>query len=187
MVYLGLGANLGDREANLTEAVRRLRQSGIQVEACSSLYETEPVGYAGQPRFLNAACQAKTDLTPEQLLKAVKDIEREMGRVPSFPNAPRPIDIDMLFYGDLVMDTPDLIIPHPRLAERAFVLTPLAEIAPEVVHPVLKAAVADLLAKVSGREGVRKREAPTSRHGSTTKYTKYSNATALPPADDLRV
>lgn len=155
-VYLGLGANLGDREANLMEAVRRLRSLGVKVEVCSSLYETEPIGYTDQSPFLNAACRAKTDLSPEQLLAAIKDIEREMGRVPSFLNAPRFIDIDILLYGDLVTNTPDLTIPHPRLAERAFVLVPLVEIAPELIHPVLEKTVAELLKEVQGLEGVRK-------------------------------
>jgi len=134
-VYLGLGANLGDREANLKKALRLLA-ARLKVEKVSSFYETEPAGYADQPRFLNAVCQAATDLEPLKLLHFAKDVERKMGRKRTFRNAPRLIDIDILLYDDKVMETPELTTPHPRLVERAFVLVPLAEIAPGIRHPV---------------------------------------------------
>ena len=154
-VYLGLGANLGDRQANLARALKLLGER-LHVELVSSIYETEPVGYAEQPLFLNAVCRAQTELGPLQLLSLVKGIEASLGRVPSFPNAPRPIDIDIIFYGDLIMETPDLTIPHPRLEERAFVLIPLLEVAPDLRHPVSGEHIKDLAARVRGREGVKK-------------------------------
>lgn len=125
-----------------------------QIEQLSSLYETDPVGYADQPRFLNAVCRLATSLSPEDLLSAVKDIEAGMGREPGFPNAPRPIDIDILFYGDWIMNLPHLVIPHPRLEERAFVLVPLAEIAPGLVHPVSGRTVKEMVDSLESRAGV---------------------------------
>jgi 2-amino-4-hydroxy-6-hydroxymethyldihydropteridine diphosphokinase len=154
-VYLGLGTNLGDRMNNLTSALKLLGRK-VTIKKISSVYETEPVGYKEQPLFLNAVLLAMTELDPMELLHFIKGIESELGRQPSFRNAPRLIDIDILFYGDLVMETPELIIPHPRIAERAFVLAPLAEIAPEVVHPLSHKKISDLLAEVEGRGGVRK-------------------------------
>ena len=150
--YLGLGSNLGDREANMMQAMRLLLER-LRVEQVSFLYETEPVGYLEQPRFLNAVCQVSTELTAEELLALAKDIEGRMGRVPSFPNVPRPIDIDILLYEDLILETPDLVIPHPRLTERAFVLVLLAELAPDLVHPVTGERISELAVRV-GREGV---------------------------------
>src|SRR2546426_525753 len=133
-VYLGLGSNLGDREANIRSAIALLSQHLAIVKA-APIYETEPLGYADQPSFLNTACLVSTELSPEELLRLAKNIEKEIGRTPSFLNGPREIDIDILMYGDLVLDIPGLSIPHLRIAERAFVLVPLAEIAPGVVHP----------------------------------------------------
>ena len=135
-VYLGLGSNLGDRHGCLIEALERL-QSHVVIDAISSIYETEPWGYADQPRFLNAACGGETDLTPHELLSAVKAIEAEMGREPTFRYGPRAIDIDILLYGEAVIDQVDVSIPHAHLHERDFVLAPLNEIAPEAVHPKL--------------------------------------------------
>ncbi|HVP20408.1 MAG TPA: GTP cyclohydrolase MptA [Anaerolineaceae bacterium] len=153
--YLALGANLGDRQANLLQAIQSIRTSA-SVENISSFYETRPVGYVDQPDFLNMACFITTELAPLELLHTLKQIERQMGRQASFRNAPRPIDIDILFYDDLVLETPELTIPHPRMSERAFVLVPLAEIAPEVIHPVQKIAVSELLRRVdqSGVKGI---------------------------------
>lgn len=157
VVYLGLGANLGDRESNLIKALEMLAE-GVRMEAVSSLYETEPMGYLEQPRFLNIVCRGTTPLEPQRLLALAKKIEGSLGRVASFPNAPRPIDIDILFYGDSAIDTPELVIPHPRIAERAFVLVPLAELAPELAHPLTGHTVKSMLAEVNGREGVVRRE-----------------------------
>ena len=154
-VYLGLGSNLGDRKANLERALQLLGQR-LDVERVSSVYETEPVGYVAQHPFLNAVCRAQTDLGPMQLLSVIKGIEASMGRVPSFPNAPRPIDLDIILYGDLVVETPELTIPHPRLRERAFVLIPLFELDAGLVHPATSERIRDLVARVQGREGVRK-------------------------------
>jgi len=154
-VYLSLGSNVGDRKANLEKALRLLGQR-LQIEQVSSVYETEPVGYTEQPRFLNAVCRVETDIGPLQLLSLIKGIEASLGRVPSFPNAPRPIDVDILFYSDLVMETPELTIPHPRIKERAFVLIPLLEIAPDLLHPVTSESIRDLAANVLGKEDVRK-------------------------------
>ncbi len=151
-VHLGLGANLGDRQSNLAQALQHIRARAT-VEQVSACYETEPVGYLDQPKFLNIACTISTELDPQELLAFLKQIEARMGREKTFRDGPRPIDIDILFYDDLVLESGDLVIPHPRLHERAFVLTPLAEIAPNFVHPVLHASVADLLARVD-RSGV---------------------------------
>jgi len=154
VVYLGLGANTGNRHQNLKRALALL-SGKIEVGKVSSIYETEPVGNINQPRFLNMVCQARTSLTPEELLTLAKDIEKKMGRLPAAERwGPRPIDIDILFYGDRVIETPELVIPHPRLTERAFVLVPLAEIAPDLVHPVTGKTVRQLLEEVGGKEGV---------------------------------
>ena len=154
-VYLGLGANLDDRQGNLLRAVELLSQWG-QIEELSSLYETEPVGYLDQPPFLNAACQLMTTLTAEELLAVAKNIEATLGRIQSFRNAPRPIDIDILFYGEQVINSPQLTIPHPRLEERAFVLVPLAEIAPDLVHPVNGLTVQEMVQRLGSLKGVTK-------------------------------
>src|SRR5579885_2977193 len=133
--YLALGSNLGDRRGNIAAALQRLRAI-IEIETISSVYETEPVGYLEQPRFLNIVCGGKTRLSAQELLKAAKEIEVAIGRQPTFRNGPRPIDIDIIFYDDLHITEDNLTIPHPRMAERAFVLVPLAEIAPDAVDPV---------------------------------------------------
>ncbi|MBI2165460.1 MAG: 2-amino-4-hydroxy-6-hydroxymethyldihydropteridine diphosphokinase [Chloroflexi bacterium] len=152
---LGLGSNLGDRLAYLQRAVEAIEARGIEVRKLSPVYETEPVGFMEQPRFLNAVSLAATDLDAHALLAAVKAIERELGRRPTFKGGPRVIDIDILFYEELVLDAEELVIPHPGLHQRAFVLVPLADVAPDWFHPVLKRSVRELLAQVKGREGVR--------------------------------
>ncbi len=154
IVYLALGSNLGDRLANLKEAIGSLTPQ-LDVKAKSSVYETPPWGYADQPKFLNQVIRAKTYLEPEQLLKHLKRLEVALGRKESFPNGPRLIDIDILFYDELVLYSPALVIPHPRLPERAFVLQPLMDLDPELVHPVNKKSVREMLATCKS-EGITK-------------------------------
>jgi 2-amino-4-hydroxy-6-hydroxymethyldihydropteridine diphosphokinase len=153
IAYLGLGSNLGDREENLRQALIRLSPNAT-VEKLSAIYETEPVGYKEQPLFLNLVCRISTDLPPDELLCFAKKIETEMGRIPSFPNAPRIMDIDILLYDDTIMETQNLTIPHPRLKDRAFVLIPLMEIEPDLIHPELDKTIAQLANAVKGREAV---------------------------------
>jgi len=147
---IALGSNLpsefGDREANLREALRRLAALG-RVTAASSFHDTEPVGYTEQPRFLNAAALIETELWPLELLRGLLEIERAMGRDRESAPAkgPRVIDLDLLLYDDMELETPELTLPHPAMHERAFVLGPLAEIAPDWVHPGLRQTVAALV------------------------------------------
>ena len=148
LVYLSIGSNLGDREAALREAVAALGPAGVRVLRVSSVYETEPVDVPGQPWFLNIAVEAETDLFAKQLLARTQSIEREMGRVRTRPKGPRTIDIDILLYGTAVIESPDLTIPHPRMANRRFVLEPLAELAPDLRHPVTGITVREMLAEV---------------------------------------
>jgi 2-amino-4-hydroxy-6-hydroxymethyldihydropteridine diphosphokinase len=143
VAYLSLGSNVGDREGNLRKAVEQLAGLGV-VEAVSSLYETEPVEVVDQPWFLNCAVILRSTREPEDLLAGVLNIERSMGRERTRPKGPRNIDIDILLFGDAIIDSPGLKIPHPGLAERLFVLEPLAEIAPEVVDPVSKKRIRTL-------------------------------------------
>ncbi len=144
-IYLGLGSNLGDRAANLREALGRLPAAGVRVRRVSPIYETEPVDYTDQRWFLNLVAEAETQLFPRQLLAATARIERELGRVRSISKGPRTIDIDILLYGGATVSTPELEIPHPRMAERRFVLAPLADLAPGLRHPVIRRTVRELL------------------------------------------
>ena len=153
IVYLALGSNLGDRRGNLAAALQRLREK-VELHTISSVYETEPVGYLDQPRFLNMVCCGKTELPAQQLLKEVKSIETIIGRQPSFRNGPRPIDIDILLYDDVQIEQEALTIPHPRMHERAFVLVPLAEISPNVIDPV-SGRTAQELADAVSHDGVK--------------------------------
>lgn len=144
IVYLALGSNMGDRLANLKQAIAALPPQ-IEAKAKSRVYETPPWGYADQPAFLNQVLKGNTYVEPGPLLKHLKRLEIALGRVPGFQNGPRLIDIDILFYDELVRDTPPLILPHPRLHERGFVLMPLNDIAPTLVHPTIGKTVSELL------------------------------------------
>lgn len=156
-VYLCLGSNMGDRQDNLDRAIELLSQR-LRLGEVSSIYDTEPIGNTNQPRFLNLVCQVFTRLAPTDLLTLIKGIETKLGRSPGKTNVPRPIDIDILLYDNQVVDTPELVIPHPRMTERAFALVPLAEIAPDVVHPVNGKTIKQLLKMVTEKQGVLKWE-----------------------------
>ncbi|MBV8707848.1 MAG: 2-amino-4-hydroxy-6-hydroxymethyldihydropteridine diphosphokinase [Acidobacteriaceae bacterium] len=153
-VYLSLGSNLGDRQLHLQRAVACLEGEGVKVQRQSSLYETEPQDVARQPWFLNIVVRCETQLFPVQLLKVLQRIERELGRVRAgaVRRGPRVIDIDILLYGNAVIDTPQLTVPHPRMTERRFVLEPLLEIAPELRHPVTKQLLRKYLDTLTGQQ-----------------------------------
>ena len=143
-VYLSLGSNLGDRRANLRNAIGKLLNAG-NLLAVSSFYETEPVEFAEQPWFLNCAVALQTELNADDFLKEIISIEREMGRQRTAPKGPRTVDIDILLFGKAVIHQPQLTIPHPAMHQRRFVLEPLAEIAPDTQHPVLKKTAREML------------------------------------------
>lgn len=153
--FLALGSNIGDREANLREALERLDAGDIRVTRRSSLYETAPRELLDQPWFLNAVVEIETSLFPMQLLARMRAVEREMGRRRVMPKGPRNIDIDILFYARAVIATAELEVPHPRLAQRRFVLEPLAEIAPDFRHPVTGKTASEMLAALEP-QGVRR-------------------------------
>jgi 2-amino-4-hydroxy-6-hydroxymethyldihydropteridine diphosphokinase len=159
-VYLGLGSNLGDRAANLEKALTALTANGVGIVRRSSFYATEPVGFAPQHWFLNCVVEAQCDLMPRQLLRATQQVERQLGRRKTVRNGPRTVDIDILLYGGNVVRMPDLEIPHPRLAERRFVLVPLREIAPGFRHPTLHRTIGEMLAASEDRSEVRQWHPP---------------------------
>lgn len=154
--YLSLGSNMGDRAENIARAIAALGLRGVRVTQESSLYETEPLEIREQPWFLNCAIAAETDLSPERLMEVLLEIEREMGRERLVPKGPRLIDMDILLYGSDSVKEPGLEIPHPRMAERKFVLVPLAEIAGETNHPVAMMTTAEMLEATADRSEVRK-------------------------------
>jgi 2-amino-4-hydroxy-6-hydroxymethyldihydropteridine diphosphokinase len=160
--YLSLGSNLGRRTANLARARRLLTAAGVEILRESSVYETEPVDYRDQPWFLNQVLEVRTAHDPPGLLRLAKSVEAGLKRVPTVAKGPRTIDIDILLAGDLVIETPDLVVPHPRLHLRNFVLAPLSELAPRIIHPVLGRSVGEL-ARASFDPCLVKRISPSRR------------------------
>jgi 2-amino-4-hydroxy-6-hydroxymethyldihydropteridine diphosphokinase len=154
-VYLSLGSNLGDREANLRAAIEKLKEIGNPV-AVSSFYETEPVDVGAQPWFMNCAVKLDTEKMPRQLIAAILSLEQEMGRSRKQKKAPRTIDIDILLFGSSIIEIPSLTVPHARMQERRFVLEPLAEIAPDVRHPVFKRTIREIRDALPAGQTVRK-------------------------------
>ncbi len=155
-IFLSMGSNLGNRMTHLERALNELSRRGLAISACSSVYETEPVGFRDQPDFLNLACQGQTDLSPFELLDLCKGVESSMGRRPAQVDGPRLIDIDVLFYGRTVLETSTLVIPHNSYVMRRFVLVPLAELAPGLTDPRDGRTILELLAACPDRSWVRK-------------------------------
>jgi 2-amino-4-hydroxy-6-hydroxymethyldihydropteridine diphosphokinase len=156
MIYLSLGSNVGDREANLRAAITALASAAIEAKQVSSIYETEPVDFLDQPWFLNCVVEAETNLEPHALLQSLQAIESQLGNKKEFANGPRKIDLDILLYGSDTIATSNLQVPHPRMHLRRFVLTPLAEIAPNLKHPSWPATAAVLLKRLTDPSQVRR-------------------------------
>jgi 2-amino-4-hydroxy-6-hydroxymethyldihydropteridine diphosphokinase len=156
VVYLSLGSNVGDRDENVKAAIAALPAAGVQVRRVSSFYETEPVDYLDQAWFLNCVVQAETELPPLELLRRLRGVEARMGSKKLIAKGPRLIDIDILLYGQETMDTSELQVPHPRMAQRRFVLVPLAEIAPGLRHPSWSGTAQELLAETPDKSEVRR-------------------------------
>lgn len=148
-VYLSLGSNLGDRIANLRQALALLSGAKVEIRRVSSFYRTEPVGYRPQAWFMNCVAKAETDCMPLQLLRTCQQVERAVGRHPGVSQGPRRIDIDILLYEDALVRSPTLSIPHPRMAERRFVLVPLQEIAPHIRHPATQRTIPEMLSMLT--------------------------------------
>lgn len=150
--YLSLGSNVGDRETHLARARERLSMDDLRILRASAIYETEPRDFPDQAWFLNQVVEIETNLFPKQLLARVQKIELALGRLPTRPKGPRTIDVDILLYGDTILSNPGLEIPHPRLADRRFVLEPLAELAPELRHPRTNSTVREMLGQVRNQK-----------------------------------
>lgn len=152
VAYIGLGSNLGDRQKQFELALAEMQEEGLAIEKLSPFIETAPYGVLDQPAFLNAACAVRTDLAPQDLLHLLLDIEQRLGRVRKMRWGPRSIDLDLLLYGQQIIDEPDLTVPHPDMKNRLFVLRPLADIAPGLLHPQLKRTIAQLLHELQGTQ-----------------------------------
>jgi len=151
-VFIAIGSNLGDREENIIDAINLLIANGVDVKNISSIIETKPYGNVKQPDFLNCVVDAYTALPPRMLLETLKAIEKQLGRTRTIHWGPRTIDLDIIFYDELVIDTPDLKIPHPDMQNRLFVLEPLNQLAPNFVHPVLNKTVRELLSELRSKK-----------------------------------
>lgn len=159
IVHIGVGSNLGEREDNCHKALQLLETNGVTILRRSSLFETEPWGEKDQPRFINMAVEGETSLSPDQLLNVVKTVERTLGRERTFRWGPRIIDLDILFYDEMAISTEDLCLPHPRIAEREFVLLPLSEITPQKMHPILGKTIYTILEELKhGKDHIGKEQ-----------------------------